>query len=191
MIECSIAWVSSDSGTSWQVISGPLSRYTSHPLNDGSRTGHCANPVTGEIYVTGGTRNQTLTNHLWYSSNATHWFERDSGYWPRERGPCAIDRLSNVYVIGGHTARTATPAPSNDVWVGRSLSSSASNRSMSWSLMTLRAPFYARQGHQLASYYSEYLKKNILYMANGFTTGARYNDIWSVMHISCVVDDVQ
>ena len=108
-------WITSDSGSSWELVSGITSdgvssQYTQQMLNDVARTADCQDPVSGALYLLGGSPRyqqgtpRPYSSNVTYSNNVLDWTQQGpQAFYPRQRANCAVNRQQQVFMLGGLT----------------------------------------------------------------------------------------
>lgn len=167
-------WLTSDSGSTWQLVSGPGSGVPVNGLDDQSRTADCYDK--DNLYLVGGTAWSAHSSNVSHSTTVTSWtMYRQQSFYPRQRSTCAVNRAGELFVFGGLTITppSTRATDSNDVFY------STSRGNGGWSMVTANAAWWRRQGHN-----SEFVitpnGQEILYVMNGYIGGVdrRWNDIW-------------
>ena len=172
-------WITSDSGSTWQLVSGRNSAVPDNGLNDQSRTADCSD--NDNLYLIGGSTNNnnpnTHSSNVSHSTTVTQWISYpQQAYYRRQRSSCAVNRAGELYVFGGLTVTPQT-APNatdtNDVWY------STSRGNGGWSMITMTAAWWRRQG-QNSRFVQTPINQEVLYVMNGYIGGTdrRWNDIW-------------
>ena len=173
-------WITSDSGSTWELISGKAgavnSGFPDNGLDDQSRTADCYDE--NNLYLVGGTAWQAHSSNVSHSTNVSGWtMYREQAFYARQRSSCAVNKAGQLFVFGGLTVTppTARATDTNDVWV------SSTRGNGGWSMITYTAAWWRRQGHN-SEFVTTPMPNNaeILYVMNGFIGGEdrRWNDIW-------------
>ena len=168
-------WVTSDSGSTWQVVSGVGSAMPMNGLDDQSRTADCYD--ADNLYLVGGTSFSQHSSNVSRSQSVTSWeMYTQQAFYRRQRSTCAVNSAGGVFVFGGLTIvppETTRATDTNDVWMSAS-------HGTAWTLVTQQAEWWRRQGHN-----SEFVRtptgQEVLYVMNGYIGGddRRWNDIWT------------
>ena len=173
-------WITSDSGSTWQLVSGIAGTVNSavpnNGLDDQSRTADCYD--NDNLYLVGGTAWSQHSSNVSRSTTVTGWtMYREQAFYRRQRSTCAVNRAGELFVFGGLTVYPPDfnrATDTNDVWV------STNHGDGGWSMITYTAAWWRRQGHN-----SEFVQtpngQEILYVMNGYIGGVdrRWNDIWT------------
>ena len=108
-------WITSDSGSTWEIVSGRAVNYTSavpeNGLNDQSRTADCYD--NDNLYLVGGTtQGQTHSSNVSRSTDVIHWVQYDNqAFYGRQRSTCAVNKAGTVFVFGGLTRGSQRSLP--------------------------------------------------------------------------------
>ena len=161
------AWISSDSGASWSLLSSSASAYTSYPNSSACSGGVNSSQV---LYVFGGVSSSgAYMAAISSSSNGLTWQQLPAPAWPgRSESACVVDSTGRVFILGG---RVAAGSVSNDVY--------SSTDGVTWIVQAASAPFTARAGHTATTHFSSVLGVDLLFVATGYTsTLTIMNDVW-------------
>ena len=161
------SWISSNSGSTWTLLSSSATAYTSYP-NSSACSGGAANQT---LYVFGGVSGSSYVSAISSSPNGVTWRQLAAPAWPgRSESACVVDSTGRIIIIGGRVAAGNT---SNDVW--------SSTDGVSWIRQTAAAPFTARAGHTATTHRSSALGVDLVFVASGYssaTANSPLNDIW-------------
>ena len=179
-------------GISWVLISGIARKgpvdveMSAHPyesFRSANLAAKCEDPTSDDVYSIGGLyyngsfESETVSNEVWYSSDAMRWSMRTPKSFapPRWLAGCDVDYSGRVFVIGGYGQETPGGSTSQlqDVW-------SSSNKGVAWTRVTSRAAFSARAWHEVQITHSDYYNKDLIYVTGGYNaaTTSRLNDVW-------------
>ncbi|WP_169976561.1 Kelch repeat-containing protein [Tautonia rosea] len=162
-------WNSKD-GRSWNHVNAQ------EPVPWGPRALHYTLVYHDRIWVIGGQTmpgfapsEEVFYGDVWFSEDGVQWSQvipQAPSWAPRGMiGGSAVHR-DRMWILGGGTYDTPqTPSRNyyNDVW--------SSNNGIHWTLHTSRAPWAARQYHEVASF------DDRLWVLEGFS-GSNRNDVW-------------
>ena len=174
-------WITSDSGSTWQLVSGVAgavnSAVANNGLDDQSRTADCYDE--NNLYLVGGTTSgNSHSSNVSHSTTVTSWtMYREQAFYRRQRSSCAVNRAGDLFVFGG---LTITPpaftgaTDTNDVWMSNMRGNGG------WSMVTYTAAWWRRQGHN-SEFVQTPIGQEVLYVMNGYIGGVdrRWNDIWT------------
>jgi len=110
-----------------------------------------------------GTTPNTFPAEVWYSSDAINWQLRTGRAFTPGRyfHGCDVDLKGRVVVVGGLGGEDDTTATLlNDVWA-------STNKGVTWTLTTARAPFAARWEAATAFVHSDRYNVDLLYVIGG------------------------
>ena len=116
-------WITSDSGSTWEMVSGRTVNHTSavpnNGLSDQSRTADCSDGTN--LYLVGGTAQNQVghSSNVSRSSDIVHWEQLGTQtFYGRQRSTCAVNRAGSIFVFGGLTTgsmRTVNSTDTNDI----------------------------------------------------------------------------
>ena len=189
-------YASADNGTTWNLISGIARRgqlgnvesaYPTSSFAGSISSANCEDPLTDDVYTLGGLRwNNTQptgffgTNDVWHSSNALVWTKRMTKVFEpvRSSATCDVGHMNNIILIAGESRLPGGGGATtylNDVWT-------STNRGITWSRTTARAPFPVRMDHAMQITWSDLYMVDLIYVVGGQTqsgtTLSPLNDVW-------------
>ena len=181
-------WGSSDSGRTWDLLSG-RSRLTASALPNSSFharvfSNNCEDPSSDRVYSLGGYISQRQgggwiivhTNEVWYSDDGLTWHEQTvQRFSPRYAHSCDVNAAGHVLTMGGVTWDGQKEVLVNDVWMQAADGSD-------WTLVTDRAPWPPRWEHLVLVGTAPLLGQELIYVLGGHNsslTPDSINDVWA------------
>ena len=178
-------WLSSDRGTSWQLIAGVSSAggvvvsagggYATTSFAPASYGGYTVDPVSNNVYRIGGRLTATTcSSAVWRSTDGKTWVDQAASgasmYTPlRDEAVAVADHNGRLFIMGGRDC--VSRANLNDVWM-------SANAGRTWSLRTASPGWTPRVGPFVLAVTSKATNSDVLVFFTGVDSISDTNDVW-------------